>query len=105
MMGMVTTGAPAAVYQAGPPVDRHAGEGPPPCCAKGRVGADKLVWYGGIAPDAMARVRAALPQLEGVADEDVYLCDGCRWLIEAARVLSPDEMPRAWPVEGDDVTG
>lgn len=95
---------PPAVGYAGPLIDRHSGGGPPPCCPRRRIGADLLVWYGGIGVDALARVRAALPNLEGVPDEDVYLCDVCRVKVGQARVLAPEETPRAWPVGGGGAT-
>jgi hypothetical protein len=103
MMADATHSTPGIGY-AGPLVDRTADDGPPPCCKSTVVGADKLVWYGGIAPDAMVRVRAALPHLEGVPDEDIYLCDGCREHIMWERILAPEEMPRAWPIGGGDAT-
>lgn len=85
------------VEHAGPTVDRHAGDGPPPCCGRRRVAADMLVWYGGIGPDALRRVRNVIPDLEGVDDEDVYLCDGCRGTVRRARVLTAEETPHARP--------
>lgn len=90
--------------KAGPTIDRHGGDGPPPCCPGRHISADVLVWYGGIGTDALARVRSVLPALTGIADEDLYLCDGCRGRVVRARVLSPEEMPRAWPMEGGDVS-
>lgn len=89
---------PPAVYSAGPTVNRANGEGPPRCCAVDSVTADKLVWYGGLPEDALARVRAALPHLTDVSAEDIYLCGGCREYIKWGGVLSPEEMPRAFPV-------
>lgn len=103
-MALLTEDTEPVALSAGPTIDRPAGDGPPPCCSVGRIPADMLVWYGGIGQEALVRVRDLLPNLAGVPDENVYLCDGCRAKIERERVLSPEEMPRAWPLEGDDVT-
>lgn len=84
----------AGVYYAGPVVDRDAGEGPPRCCAKRRVLADKLVWYGGVSNEALARVRARLPHLAEVARKDLYLCSRCILRLLREGVLRPDEIPR-----------
>lgn len=84
----------AGVYYAGPVVDREAGEGPPRCCPRRRVLADKLVWYGGISDEALARVRARLPHLAEVARDDLYLCSGCILRLLREGVIRPDEIPR-----------
>lgn len=80
------------------PVDRGAGEGPPPCCRVRIVPADMLVWYGGISPEALERVRARLPQVADVPAEDLYLCHSCRAILRRGRVLHPEEMPRSRPL-------
>ena len=85
---------PAGVYYAGPVVDREAGEGPPRCCAKRRILADKLVWYGGISNDALTRLRARMPHLAEVAREDLYLCSRCIVRLLRDGVLRIDEIPR-----------
>jgi hypothetical protein len=59
------------------PVDRSLGEGPRPCCAKAIVLSDALVFVGDL-PAIVASLRASRPDLAGIADTDLWICDGCR---------------------------
>lgn len=79
-------------------IDRRRGEGPPRCCAVDVVAADELVWYGGLPAEVLARVRACLPRVADIPDEDLYLCGSCRNTLRNTRALRRDEMPLARPL-------
>lgn len=63
------------------------------CCAKRLVGADMLVWYGGLPPGLLAKIVERFPHMDGVADADFYLCDGCREIVRRERVIPQTDRP------------
>lgn len=93
----VTASEPAPLRRA-TSIDRGRGEGPPRCCGVDVVAADELVWYGGLPAEVLARVRACLPRLAGIPDEDLYLCGSCRNRLRNKRVLQRSEMPLSRPL-------
>jgi hypothetical protein len=80
------------------PVDRFRGEGPPRCCARRRIAADMLVWYGGLGVTLLGRVRSRFPHLADTPDTDLYLCDGCRETLRRERIIARLEMPASRPL-------
>jgi hypothetical protein len=83
---------PKRIFREDAPAELEA-EGPPACCSKRRVAADALVWFGGLPPGLLSRVRARFPRLQAVAAADYYLCDGCREIVRRERLLARSELP------------
>lgn len=68
-------------------------DGPPPCCKKRIIASDMLVFYGGLPPGQLQKIRDRFPHLAGVADVDLYLCDGCRSTLLREKVLKWADVP------------
>lgn len=80
----------------GLPIDRDAGEGPPRCCKIRRVAADALAWWGGHPAALLARARAAHPHWNTIADQDLYVCSACQERLLALKVVTREELARAF---------
>lgn len=72
-------------------IDRDAGEGPPRCCARGKVAADALIWYGELPVTIRSKVLARFPKLVNVPTSGLYLCDACAETLVRERVITREE--------------